>query len=258
MCSGFSLNPALRPSFLRHTLPSRLSTKMASDTTHTSTLRLSPMFPADIPDLTTIWFAAFTDPAIRQLFPDTPGVRAWLTAANQHDLHSKPFQKYVKIVDSSARDEHGQKRERIVAYAKWDLSMPEERGERYPLWHCDMPAAECEEFFQREERERERVTGGARHYCTGLLSRYVLMGPETELMGVDLDTLATHPDYQRRGAGSMLLQWGCDLADEAGVALYVDASRAGAPLYERFGFVDESEGGSGEREIASMVRRARK
>ncbi|KAL5045914.1 hypothetical protein BDW71DRAFT_207898 [Aspergillus fruticulosus] len=205
---------------------------MASDTTHTSTLRLSPMFPADIPDLTTIWFAAFTDPAIRQLFPDTPGVRAWLTAANQHDLHSKPFQKYVKIVDSSARDEHGQKRERIVAYAKWDLSMPEERGERYPLWHCDMPAAECEEFFQREEREREGVTGGARHYY--------------------LDTLATHPDYQQ------LLQWGCDLADEAGVALYVDASRAGAPLYERFGFVDESEGGSGEREIASMVRRARK
>jgi ribosomal protein S18 acetylase RimI-like enzyme len=25
----------------------------------------------------------------------------------------------------------------------------------------------------------------------------------------DLDTLGTHPDYQRRGAGSMLVQWEC-------------------------------------------------
>ena len=52
--------------------------------------------------------------------------------------------------------------------------------------------------------------------------------------GTDLDTLAAHPDYQRRGAGSMLLQWGCDMADKDGVALYVDASKAGAPLYQRF------------------------
>ncbi|KAL6238443.1 hypothetical protein BDW75DRAFT_201360 [Aspergillus navahoensis] len=231
---------------------------MAPNITHASTLSLSPVLPPDIPALTDVWFAAFTDPAIRQLFPDTPGVRAWLTSANQHDLQYKPFQKYVKIVDSSARDEHGQKRERIIAYAKWDLSTPEERGQRYPLWHCEMPAAECEEFFGREERERARVMGGTRHYCMGFISRCVLWGPRLGLIGVDLDTLATHPDYQRRGAGSMLLQWGCDLADEAKVALYVDASRAGAPLYERFGFVDESKGESGEVQIASMVRRVRK
>ncbi|KAL4975998.1 acyl-CoA N-acyltransferase [Aspergillus desertorum] len=211
---------------------------MASNITHSSSFTLSPVLSPDIPALTTIWFAAFNDSAIGQLFPDTPGVRAWLTAANQCDLNSKPFQKYVKIVDSSARDERGQKYERIVAYAKWDLATPEERGRRYPLWHGDMPAGQCDEFFEREERERERVMGRIRHYY--------------------LDTLVVHPEYQRRGVGSMLLRWGCNLADEAGVALYVDASRAGAPLYERFGFVDQSDGESGEREIASMVRRARK
>ncbi|OHW98399.1 GNAT family protein [Colletotrichum incanum] len=32
----------------------------------------------------------------------------------------------------------------------------------------------------------------------------------------DLDTLVTHPDYQRRGAGSMLLKWGCELAARRG------------------------------------------
>jgi predicted N-acetyltransferase YhbS len=65
--------------------------------------------------------------------------------------------------------------------------------------------------------------------------------------------LGTHPDYQRRGAASMLVKWGCDLADQNGVGAYVDASKSGAPLYTRFGFVDESEPGSGD--IASMARR---
>ncbi|KAL4902697.1 acyl-CoA N-acyltransferase [Aspergillus multicolor] len=197
------------------------------------TLKLFPVTTPDIHSLITIWFAAFSgDPTLRRLFPDTAGVRAWLTAANQHDLSHKPFQKYVKVVDPDAVDSEGKTHERIVAYAKWDTSSPEHRGSRYPPWHEDIPALECEEFFQREETERERVMGKTKHYY--------------------LDTLVTHPDYHRRGAGSMLLQWGCDLADSDGVALYVDASKAGAPLYERFGFVDE--GLSGSWDVASMVR----
>lgn len=51
----------------------------------------------------------------------------------------------------------------------------------------------------------------------------------------------------------MLLKWGCDLADENGVGLYVDASKAGAPLYQKFGFVDES--GPNGVGVASMARR---
>ena len=68
----------------------------------------------------------------------------------------------------------------------------------------------------------------------------------------DLDTVGTHPDYQRRGAGSMLVQWGCDLADRDGVSAYVDASKEGAPLYQKHGFVDYSLPGS---DVASMARR---
>lgn len=50
----------------------------------------------------------------------------------------------------------------------------------------------------------------------------------------------------------MLVKWGCDLADKDGVSAYVDASKSGAPLYERFGFVDRSLPGQGD--IASMGR----
>lgn len=51
----------------------------------------------------------------------------------------------------------------------------------------------------------------------------------------------------------MLLKWGCDFADKNVVSLYVDASKAGAPLYKKFGFVDESEPNEGG--VASMARR---
>lgn len=53
----------------------------------------------------------------------------------------------------------------------------------------------------------------------------------------------------------MLVRWGCDLADQNSVGAYVDASKAGAPLYERCGFVDESEPSAGD--VASMARRSK-
>ncbi|GJC82238.1 hypothetical protein ColLi_05076 [Colletotrichum liriopes] len=183
-----------------------------------STLVLEPATVDDVPALTEVWFAAFAhDPEIARLWPDTPRVRAWWDGANRGDMLAKPFQRFVKVVDPDSADARG--RARIAAWAKWDTSMPEARGRRYPPWCEDMPGS-----------------------LGGLLT-----------WGADLDTLVTHPDYQRRGAGSLLLKWGCELADENGVGAYVDASKAGKGLYERFGFVDESEADAGE--VASMARR---
>ncbi|EFQ32953.1 acetyltransferase [Colletotrichum graminicola] len=199
-----------------------------------SALIIEPATLEEVPALTEVWFAAFAhDPEITRLWPDTPRVRAWWDDANRGDMLGKPFQRFVKVVDPGAVDARG--RPRVAAWAKWDTSMPARRGRRYPPWCEDMPAEVCDAFFDKEERERARVMGDEEHYY--------------------LDTLVTHPDYQRRGAGSMLLKWGCELADEDGVGAYVDASKAGKGLYERFGFVDKSEADAGE--VASMVRRRR-
>lgn len=222
-------------------------------------LRLEMATLDDVLALTELWFAAFKDDAgIRRLWPDTPGVRKWWDDANRSDILNKPFQRYVKVIDPGSADAGG--RARIAAYAKWDLSMPEGRGRRYPPWHGDMPGQLCDVFMQREEDERRRVMGDQKHYCessepSALSSDYVLLLGASANPLLDLDTLVTHPDYQWRGAGSMLLEWGCSVADENGVGAYVDASKAGAPLYQRFGFVDESEPDAGE--VASMARRKR-
>ncbi|KAJ5198503.1 Acyl-CoA N-acyltransferase, partial [Penicillium cinerascens] len=194
-------------------------------------LVLQPATLDDIPELTALWFEVFTDPAMRQLWPDTPGTRKWWEEANRGDMTEKPYQKYVKVIDPESKDANG--RPRIVAYAKWDLAMPDERGPRFPPWHEDMDKQECDNFFNPMEINRKRIFGDTKHYY--------------------LDMLGTHPDYRGRGAGSMLIKYGCELADKNGAGAYVDASKAGAPLYAKFGFVDESGPDGGE--VASMARR---
>lgn len=135
-------------------------------------LRLEVVTLEDVSQLTEVWFAAFTDPWLRRLWPDTPGVRRWWDDANSHDILHKPFQRYVKVVDPASPDARG--RPRIAAFAKWDMSMLEDRGRRYPPWHEDMPGEVCDAFMEREDGERRRVMGDEKHYCTYLELSYLL------------------------------------------------------------------------------------
>lgn len=54
--------------------------------------------------------------------------------------------------------------------------------------------------------------------------------------GTDLEFVATHPDYQGKGAGSLMLRWGTERADAEGVEAYLEAAPDAIALYERFGF----------------------
>jgi predicted N-acetyltransferase YhbS len=48
--------------------------------------------------------------------------------------------------------------------------------------------------------------------------------------------MATDPEYQGKGLGKALVQWGCEQADEEGVPAYTEATAAGRPLYAKLGF----------------------
>ena len=52
---------------------------------------------------------------------------------------------------------------------------------------------------------------------------------------IHLWLLTTHPDFRRRGAGTMLYNWGFDRAAEKGWVVTVLASPLGKLLYERLG-----------------------
>ncbi|KAJ5624772.1 hypothetical protein N7510_001081 [Penicillium lagena] len=198
-----------------------------------NSLQLGIVALEDIPAITELWYTAFTDPGMRHLFPDTSSVRQWWDDANRHDLLHKPFQKYLKVVDPELVDKDG--RSKLVAYAKWDMAVDfQQRGSRFPPWHAEMPGQDCDAFFTGLDRGRARIMGDKNH--------------------IYLDMLATHPDYRRRGAASLLVGWGCKIADQRGLEAYVDASKDGAPLYEKFGFVDRSDPTATIEGVTSMVR----
>ncbi|SMQ55002.1 unnamed protein product [Zymoseptoria tritici ST99CH_3D7] len=51
-----------------------------------------------------------------------------------------------------------------------------------------------------------------------------------------LHALCTLPEHERRGAGSLALEWGAAKADELGLPAYLEGSPKGVPLYKKFGF----------------------
>ncbi|KAL8827651.1 MAG: hypothetical protein Q9170_006927 [Blastenia crenularia] len=79
-----------------------------------------------------------------------------------------------------------------------------------------------------------------------------------------LATLGTHPDYEGKGAGGMLIRWGLEKADEMGKRCFVDSSARGLDLYKKFGFEEvgafevalkggnEKEGEESQRWVALM------
>lgn len=51
-----------------------------------------------------------------------------------------------------------------------------------------------------------------------------------------LALLVTSPEHRRRGAGSLLLQWGIDESEKSGLQAYTQASEDGRRLYSHHGF----------------------
>jgi predicted N-acetyltransferase YhbS len=55
---------------------------------------------------------------------------------------------------------------------------------------------------------------------------------------VVLAVLATSGKYRRRGAGSLLVQWGIELSEKLGFPCILQATEEGRQLYKRRGFED--------------------
>lgn len=60
--------------------------------------------------------------------------------------------------------------------------------------------------------------------------------PKFMLNETDLDILGTHPKHHGRGIASQLLKWGLERADRDGLEVFLSASPAGKPIYEKKGF----------------------
>ena len=66
--------------------------------------------------------------------------------------------------------------------------------------------------------------------------RFVTYFAEWAEKQMNLSTLVVHPDFRRRGGGTLLVNWGIKAAEEKGWPVTLCASPMGRPFYEHLGF----------------------
>ncbi|KAK1246094.1 hypothetical protein MKX07_005163 [Trichoderma sp. CBMAI-0711] len=151
-----------------------------------------------------------------------------------------PACQWIKVVDV---DLEAKGEESMIAFSQWFVysdgvkpSLPKRS------WGAGTNPEACDAFFaEMDRRWWDRFEGKSHLY---------------------LKLLHTDPDHQRRGAGSLCLQWGTAEADRLGLVSYLEASEEGRPLYEKFGFkevgrvvVDLSKWGGTEPATAYLMVR---
>ncbi|KAF4611349.1 hypothetical protein G7Y89_g15664 [Cudoniella acicularis] len=200
------------------------------------TFTLSPATPADIPGILDVYFAAYGDSETLQTLKHTPGVREYFI-----ECYTRSIEERQDVVMVMTEETEPGKR-KVGAFAKVSL----EKGGQPPTdwrarWRAglpeSLPAEFLEEFWAAISRQRVVVMGERKH-------RF-------------LEVMATHPECQRKGLASALLKWACERADREGVEFYLDASTKGRPLYEKFGFVAETEKMDPESKSDPMRRPAK-
>ncbi|KAK0264935.1 hypothetical protein LTR57_000162 [Friedmanniomyces endolithicus] len=171
---------------------------------------LHPLLPPDIPRSTDIYFAAFQNPHSLACWPrNVPAVRTWWGTMILTELH-EPGSQWLKAVSD---DDTGE----VAGFCKWRrFGEGEEVGTGLPEWPEGADARLCAETFGGWVGRHPGLMGGRAHWY--------------------LEILATDPKYQGQGAGSQLMRWGLERADQEGVEAYLEASPDAVRLYEHFGF----------------------
>ncbi|KAI9707746.1 MAG: hypothetical protein M1836_000708 [Candelina mexicana] len=185
-------------------------------------LTISPANPTDLTRILEIQHLVFSGKAFGTvLFPDgyTPSGIATAKTLALSQMTTDASIRRLKVTDSEIDDE-------IVGAAQWNIyqeTRPDDEWKKGVKIECeDENIREMSMKFMGAIEERRRKWIGGEAHCL-------------------LYILCTDPAHQRRGAGKMLVQWGCEEADKLGLPAYVEASAAGHRLYESCGFEDREK-----------------
>ncbi|KAK8038803.1 Acyl-CoA N-acyltransferase [Apiospora rasikravindrae] len=176
-----------------------------------------PSLIPDIPHTYDVYFAAFKDENMLEYY--YPGGKRYphhLEWMNEH-WGTDPNEYQLKCVEPATG--------LIVGMATFDVYWDNTGTEAGKRWSRRDEEASWLEGFEKQRLElvtmalskmREKLVGNRRHvYCR---------------------TMAVEPKYQRKGVGTLLLNWGIDVAERLGVPIYLEATIPGRNFYKRFGF----------------------
>ncbi|KAF6821338.1 GNAT family protein [Colletotrichum plurivorum] len=178
-------------------------------------LTVLPALIPDIPKVYDAYFEAFKGSAILDLLFPSGIDDAFREGHTKHTLsywHTSGSQYTLKCVDSETGE--------VVGMALWDVFLKERTPEEYKnpgvTWLQGEEKERAEELINPLCDMKAKLWAGRRHvYC---------------------HVIAVNPKHQRRGAGALLTKWGLDMADLAGLPVYLESSEEGFPLYKRLGF----------------------
>ncbi|KAL9096118.1 MAG: hypothetical protein Q9165_001641 [Trypethelium subeluteriae] len=128
----------------------------------------------------------------------------------------------------------GVEEEEFVAEARWHFYLAgskegkesEENGKKKEAEETEYPdgfRGDMMNELSRTTKRYRREIMGEKPYSKSVFSSWLLYAFDGFLKGFD-------------GAGGMLLKWGTERADGAGLPMYVESTEMGKPLYERFGY----------------------
>jgi ribosomal protein S18 acetylase RimI-like enzyme len=172
---------------------------------------------SDLDSLTTILPRSFhpvnTYQQVAQ--PDTPTIRKWWRQVFSDEIDSKACHPIVAISSKTDQDVG------ILTLRRFE---PSEKGcgfwSMYPLTD-DHNKDMCNAFISTMAEWRENLLRDRAHY-------------HIELFGTD-------HEWKGKGIGSMMLKRACEIADDEGVDMFVQANAQGVSFYEKFGFQNKGE-----------------
>ncbi|KAI4152295.1 MAG: hypothetical protein LQ340_002989 [Diploschistes diacapsis] len=197
-------------------------------------LILAPVMEADLSDITAIESASFgsTSPINPLLFPN--GHTDAVLGIGLH-AHQKQFATagtvYWKVVDTELNN-------KAIAFGRWRIRREDQPGhgqaeeeDDVGQMGADINVRILQAFEDNSRQVKKRIIAGKKR--------------------VHLSRLATLPAHQRRGAATMLLKKGEQIAEQERLDSWVVASDVGSPLYEKGGFVPV-EGGTITFDLGSV------
>ncbi|KAF2090810.1 acyl-CoA N-acyltransferase [Saccharata proteae CBS 121410] len=201
-------------------------------------IKLEPMTPADVPDLVRFLLAAYYDTKgiggiLYNAYPSPSSIEK-MVALRTQDFED-PTAHHIKAVETSSpspsTSDLSDSAPQItssptIACARWNIHTTPVSTSSVQTSAAARTAANVipevnlqalAALFDPMKAVRERLTAGKPH--------------------VYLSSLLTDPAHGRKGAGTMLLRWGLERADEAGLETFLEATPMARGLYERWGFV---------------------
>ena len=208
-------------------------------------LELLPISKSDAEAITKLTYAAFQDdPQSKILYdvPVSPATVASTLASNLETWDSDPTRRRMQIKDTDTGD--------MISASIWYI-LPQRYGDDYKKlpdykWPEGWHAEEAKKVFTNLFVARNRIMGAKPYICMlfpyfsrSVTARFILHhnpyhSAKPHLS--DLQSLVTSPAHRRRGAASLLLDWGMKQSQALNLPIFLVATPSGLPIYQKHKF----------------------